>query len=109
MAEDMVVFQRPEDLCKWLEIKKSDVVLENMRHQYFSIIWEDMIISSDLMEISCCVDIAEGKGEIVPYSIDEIIDIVCEWNYELIQRRLMEWRIQRILLIFVIIRISMIL
>lgn len=29
-------------------------------------------------------DIAEANGEIEPYSIDDVIDIVCEWNYELI-------------------------
>ena len=29
-------------------------------------------------------DIAEENGEIEPYSIDDVIDIVCEWNYELI-------------------------
>ncbi len=29
-------------------------------------------------------DIAEENGEIEPYLIDDVIDIVCEWNYELI-------------------------
>ena len=29
-------------------------------------------------------DIAEENGEIEQYSIDDVIDIVCEWNYELI-------------------------
>ena len=28
-------------------------------------------------------DIAEENGEIEPYLIDDVIDIVCEWNYEL--------------------------
>lgn len=29
-------------------------------------------------------DVAEENGEIEPYPIDDVIDIVCEWNYELI-------------------------
>ena len=29
-------------------------------------------------------DIAEENGEIEPYPIDDVIDTVCEWNYELI-------------------------
>ena len=29
-------------------------------------------------------DVAEENGEIEPYSIDDVIDTVCEWNYELI-------------------------
>ena len=27
---------------------------------------------------------AEENGEIEPYPIDDVIDTVCEWNYELI-------------------------
>lgn len=40
MAEDMVVFQKPEDLCKWLIIRNFDVRLKK---------YEAML------EISCCV------------------------------------------------------
>ena len=29
-------------------------------------------------------DVAEENGEIEPYPIEDVIDIVCEWNYELI-------------------------
>ena len=29
-------------------------------------------------------DVAEENGEIEPYPIDDVIDTVCEWNYELI-------------------------
>ena len=28
------------------------------------------------------VDIAEEDGQRVPYTMDEVIDLVCEWNYE---------------------------
>jgi hypothetical protein len=31
------------------------------------------------------MDIAEEHGEIVPYTMDELIDLVCDWNYELLQ------------------------
>lgn len=30
------------------------------------------------------VDYIDDNGEIEPYPIDDVIDIVCEWNYELI-------------------------
>ncbi len=29
-------------------------------------------------------DVAEENGEIEPYPIDDVIDKVCEWNYDLI-------------------------
>ena len=86
MAEDMVVFQKPEDLCKWLAIKNSDVRLE--KHEA-SIIFNYMeghdyqlgFAGDKLLR----QDIAGKKGEMFSYSIDEVIDMVCEWNYELIQ------------------------
>ena len=28
------------------------------------------------------VDISEENGQRVPYTMDEVIDLVCEWNYE---------------------------
>lgn len=86
MAEDMAVFQKPEDLCKWLEVRNSDVRLEKYEA---SLIFNYMeghgyqlgFDGNKLLR----QDVVEENGEIVPYSIDEIIDVVCEWNYELIQ------------------------
>lgn len=31
------------------------------------------------------VDLAEENGERVAYTLDEVIDLVCEWNYELLE------------------------
>lgn len=86
MAEDMTVFEKPEDLCKWLEIKNSDVKLEKHEASLLFNYMEghDYQLGFDGNKL-LRQDVAEENGEIVPYSIDDVIDVVCEWNYELIQ------------------------
>ena len=110
MAEDMAAFENPEDLCKWLEIKNSDVRLEKHEASLIFHYMEghDYRLGFDGGKL-LRQDVAEENGEIIPYSIDDVIDVVCEWNYELIQDATKAWRIQRTLLIFVITRMPMIL
>lgn len=58
-----------------MNLSKEDVqiLLNYMEgHDYAIGIWEDHMIRKDLSE--------EG-GEVVEYTIDEVIDTVCEWNY----------------------------
>ena len=110
MAEDMAAFENPEDLCKWLEIKNSDVRLEKHEASLIFHYMEghDYRLGFDGGKL-LRQDVAEENGEIIPYSIDDVIDVVCEWNYELIQDATKAWRIQRTLLIFVNTRMPMIL
>lgn len=86
MAEEMFVFQKPEDLCKWLEVRNSDVKLEKHEASLLFNYMEghDYRLGFDGDKL-LRQDVAEENGEIVPYSIDDVIDLVCEWNYELIQ------------------------
>lgn len=86
MAEDMTAFEKPEDLCKWLEIKNSDVRLEKNEASLLFNYMEghDYRLGFDGDKL-LRQDVAEENGEIIPYSIDDAIDVVCEWNYELIQ------------------------
>lgn len=86
MAEDMAVFEKPEDLCKWLEVRNSDVRLEKHEASLLFNYMEghDYRLGFDGNKL-LRQDVAEKHGEIVSYSIDDVIDVVCEWNYELIQ------------------------
>lgn len=86
MAEDMTAFEKPEDLCKWLEIKNSDVRLEKHEASLLFNYMEghDYRLGFDGDKL-LRQDVAEENGEIIPYSIDDAIDVVCEWNYELLQ------------------------
>lgn len=86
MAEEMFVFQKPEELCKWLEVRNSDVKLEKHEASLLFNYMEghDYRLGFDGNKL-LRQDVAEENGEIVPYSIDDVIDLVCEWNYELIQ------------------------
>ena len=52
-------------------------------------------------------DVAEENGEIEPYPIDDVIDTVCEWNYELILDAKHTGVIQRILTTITSIRAGM--
>lgn len=86
MVEEVRKLEKPEELLAWvtaaqlemnLSTKDAEVILSYMEgHDY-----ELGIRGSELVR----VDIAEESPEIVPYTMDEVIDLVCEWNYELIE------------------------
>lgn len=86
MTEDITTFQKPEDLCMWLRMNGSEVMVEEREAALLFRYMEghDYRLGLDKNEL-VRQHIAEENGEIVPYSIDEVIDIVCEWNYELIE------------------------
>ena len=82
----MKLFTEPEELLSWLadndilmNLSKEDaqILLNYMEgHDYAIGIQEDHMIRKDL---------SEEDGEVVEYTIDEVIDLVCEWNYELLR------------------------
>lgn len=85
MKKEVKLFTEPEELLSWLadndilmNLSKEDaqILLNYMEgHDYAIGIQEDHMIRKDL---------SEENGEIEEYTIDDAIDAVCEWNYELI-------------------------
>ena len=75
----------PKKLHLWLEYKRPDLQITDQEiqmllgyfegHDYGLFIRNDELMRKDL---------SEENGEIQPYDMDEVIDIVCEWNYELL-------------------------
>ena len=86
MGKEVKLFTEPDELLSWLDendilmnLSKEDgqILLNYMEgHDYAIGIQEDHMIRKDL---------SEEDGEVVEYTIDEVIDTVCEWNYELIR------------------------
>lgn len=86
MDAEVTLFTKPEELVAWLDdndilmgigVEDAQILLNYMEGH-------DYAIGTDAAGKMIRKDIAEDKGEIDEYSIDEVIDIVCEWNYELI-------------------------
>lgn len=86
MDGEVQLFTEPDELLNWLDendllmgldAKEAEVLLHYMEgHGYGLGVSEGKFIR---------VDIGEENGEVMEYSIDDAIDIICEWNYELIQ------------------------
>ena len=86
MDREVVLFTKPEELVAWadthdallnLSVEDADILLGYMEGH-------DYAIGRDTDGNLYRKDISEEPGETDPYSIDEIIDTVCEWNYEMI-------------------------
>ena len=86
MDREVVLFTKPEELVAWadthdallnLSVEDADILLGYMEGH-------DYAIGRDTDGNLYRKDISEESGETDPYSIDEIIDTVCEWNYEMI-------------------------
>lgn len=86
MGKEVKLFTEPDELLSWLadndilmNLSKEDgqILLNYMEGHNFAIgIQEDHMIRKDL---------SVEDEEVVEYTIDEVIDTVCEWNYELIR------------------------
>ncbi len=86
MDKEVTLFTKPEELIAWADtfdillnpsIEDATILLNYMEGH-------DYAIGIDSDGKMYRQDIAEENGEIQPYHIDDVIDIVCEWNYELI-------------------------
>jgi len=85
MEGEVILFEKPEELIRWvdendllmgLEEKDAEILLNYMEGHGYSIGSRD----GKLVR----ADICEENGELEDYSIDDVIDAVCEWNYELV-------------------------
>ena len=86
MDAEVTLFSKPEELIAWADtfdillnpsIEDAAILLNYMEGH-------DYAIGIDSDGKMYRQDVAEENGEIEPYSIDDVIDTVCEWNYELI-------------------------
>ena len=86
MDAEVTLFSKPEELIAWADtfdillnpsIEDAVILLNYMEGH-------DYAIGIDSDGKMYRQDVAEENGEIEPYSIDDVIDTVCEWNYELI-------------------------
>lgn len=76
-AEELIAFLDENDLLINLNQTEADLLINYMEgHGYCLGEREGKLVRQDVNELD---------GDIDEYSIDEAIDIVCEWNYELIQ------------------------
>ena len=86
MDKELTIITEPEELIAWADtfdillnpsIEDAAILLNYMEGH-------DYAIGIDSDGKMYRQDVAEENGEIEPYPIDDVIDIVCEWNYELI-------------------------
>ena len=86
MDMEITLFSKPEELIAWADtfdillnpsIEDAAILLNYMEGH-------DYAIGVDSDGKMYRQDIAEENGEIELYPIDDVIDTVCEWNYELI-------------------------
>lgn len=85
MEKEVILFTELEEVLSWLaendilmNLSKEDaqILLNYMEGHDYAIGFQDNHMIRQ--------DLAEENGEVEPYTIDEVIDAVCEWNYELI-------------------------
>lgn len=86
MNKEITFFSKPEELISWAD--KFDVLLNPSTEDAEILLnymeGHDYVIGTDSEGTMYRQDISVENGEIEPYEIDDVIDTVCEWNYELI-------------------------
>ncbi len=86
-SERITLLEQPEALITWLN--QQEVVFELSKEEAELLLGymdgHDYRIGLDENEEMVRVDIGEPDEDVVPYHIHEVVDIVCEWNYELLQ------------------------
>lgn len=83
--EEVIEISKPEELIIWNEMANTEIRLTKddaslllgylEGHDYQLGVDQGILYRRDLQDAKECI----------PYSLDEIIDLVCEWNYELIE------------------------
>ena len=88
MAEnrEITLFSEPEELIAWAEVydKQINPSIEDAALLLNYMEGHDYAIGTDAEGKMYRQDMAEENGEIEPFPIDDVIDKVCEWNYDLI-------------------------
>ena len=86
MDKELTIITEPDELIAWAEtfdillnpsIEDAEILLNYMEGH-------DYAIGIDSEGKMYRQDISEENGEVEPYQIDDVIDTVCEWNYEMI-------------------------
>ena len=88
MNKDVVPLNKPEELISWLKEHDKGLMFSEEEaklllgyfegHDYQMAVSGDKMYRIDLQE-------SEGEKELVDYPIEDVVDIVCEWNYEMLQ------------------------
>ena len=86
MAREVNLITEPQELMQWMSAHDvlMDISLEDIQLLLNYLEGHDFAMGTDKEERLVRVDIATEDGECIEYSMDEFIDLVCEWNYELI-------------------------
>ena len=86
MAKEENLITEPLELMKWMSEHDvlMDISAEDIQLLLNYLDGHDYAMGTDKEGKLIRVDIAVEDGECVEYSLDEFIDLVCEWNYELI-------------------------
>ena len=86
MAKEDVLITEPQELMKWMSEHDvlMDISAEDIRLLLNYLDGHDYAMGTDKEGNLVRIDVQVENGECVEYSLDEFIDLVCEWNYELI-------------------------
>lgn len=86
MIKEDVLITEPQELMQWMSEHDvlMDISVEDIQLLLNYLDGHDYAMGTDKEGNLVRVDIAVEDGECVEYSLDEFIDLVCEWNYELI-------------------------
>ena len=86
MDKEVALFTEPEELITWAD--QFDILLNITREEAELLLnymeGHDYAIGHNDEGKLYQVDIAEENGEVMELKIDDIIDTVCNWNYDLI-------------------------
>ena len=86
MDKEVKLIAEPQELMKWMSNNEVflDISLEEIQILLNYLEGHDFAVGTDKEGMLYRVDISSDDGERIPYTMDELIDLVCEWNYELI-------------------------
>ncbi|MDD3040628.1 hypothetical protein [Bacteroides sp.] len=84
MEQEIILFTKPEELIKWVKENDLpyDIFIEDAGILLGYLEGHDYAIGHSEDGVLYRKDMGEENGEIEVYTMDEVIDIVCEWNYE---------------------------
>ena len=87
MEHQSVTITRPETFLVWTNFVRPDIQLDLLDAEILLSYMEghDYRLGTDKDGSLVRVDINTDEYEAEPYSLDDVIDIVCEWNDELIR------------------------
>ncbi len=85
MILEQEIFAKPEDLIAWLKSKEDKIQMNVLEATLLLDYMEGHDYALGINDCNELIrkDIVVTDGEIELYSIDEVIDCVCDWNYEL--------------------------